>query len=290
VAEEAWNRWGPDDERGALNLIGSEETRHAVSLVRSGIAISLAQTVSVTMPAPPQRVRPAHFMGRDAGDYPPGARAPGGFQFSDDTMVLPLHLGTHIDCLCHVWYGDKLYNGFDQRVVRSSGSLRCDAVSMGPIATRGILLDFVAMNGGALNDGEIIDADRLLKLLETQRITLRKGDAVLIRTGWFERHADSGTADFNTEPGIDLEAALILAEASVALIGADNYAVEVLPFAAGSVFPVHQRLIRDYGIPLLEGLVLAPLAASGVREFLFLASPLPLKGATASPVAPVAIL
>jgi kynurenine formamidase len=204
--------------------------------------------------------------------------------------MLPLHLGTHIDCLCHVWYGDKLYNGFDHRAVRSSGSLRCDAVSMGPIATRGVLLDFAALNGGPLDDGEAIDADRLHTLLEVQRTTLRKGDAVLIRTGWFERHVGSGTADFNTEPGIDLEAGLILAEAGVALIGADNYAVEVLPFAAGSVFPVHQRLIRDYGIPLLEGLVLEPLADTSVREFLFLVSPLPLKGATASPVAPVAIL
>jgi kynurenine formamidase len=290
VAEEAWNRWGQEDERGALNLVGPEETRHAVSLVRSGMAISLAQTMSGSMPAPAQRVRPAHFMGRDAGDYPPGARAPGGFQFADDTMMLPLHLGTHIDCLCHVWYGDKLYNGFDHRAVRSSGSLRCDAVSMGPIATRGVLLDFAAKNGSPLNDGEAIDANRLHALLEEQRITLRKGDAVLIRTGWFERHAGSGTANFNTEPGIDLDAGLILAEAGVALVGADNYAVEVLPFAAGTVFPVHQRLIRDYGIPLLEGLVLEPLADTGVREFLFLVSPLPLKGATASPVAPVAIL
>lgn len=290
MAEESWKRWGADDERGALNLIGPEQTRHAVSLVRSGVTMSLAQPLSGKMAAPPARFRPAHFMGRDGGDYGPGARAPGGFQFADDTVMLPLHLGTHIDCLCHVWYGDKLYNGFDGHAVRSTGSLRCDAASMGPIATRGVLLDFVAANGGPLRDGEIIDAPRLRSVLEKDGITLRQGDAVLMRTGWYERHTGHGTEDFNTEPGIELEAGLILAEAGVAVIGADNYAVEVLPFAKGTVFPVHQRLIRDYGIPLLEGLVLAPLAGTGVREFLFTVTPLPLKGATASPVAPVAIL
>jgi kynurenine formamidase len=74
------------------------------------------------------------------------------------------------------------------------------------------------------------------------------------------------------------------------MVGADNYAVEVIPFPHGSVFPVHQRLIRDFGIPLLEGLVLAPLAEAGATEFLFIAAPLPIKGGTGSPLAPVAVL
>lgn len=40
----------------------------------------------------------------------------------------------------------------------------------------------------------------------------------------------------------------------------------------------------------MEGVVLDGLAARGVVEFLFVASPLPLTGGTASPVAPIAIL
>lgn len=290
MAEEAWKRWGADDERGALNLIGAAETRHAASLVREGRVFSLAQPISSAMPAPPKRAHPVHFMDRDAGHYAAGARAPGGFQYSDDTLLMPLHLGTHIDCLCHVWYGERLYNGFEQGAIRSTGSLRCDAVSMGPVATRGVLFDFVAMKGAPLADGEAITGDMLQSFLEKNAIKLQRGDAVLIRTGWEETHLPRGTADFNAEPGIDLEAGLILARADVALVGADNYAVEVLPFAEGTVFPVHQRLIRDYGIPLLEGLVLKELAATGRTEFMFTMSPLPIKGATASPVAPIAVV
>ncbi len=95
---------------------------------------------------------------------------------------------------------------------------------------------------------------------------------------------------FDTEPGINVQAARWLGEAGVAIVGADNFAVEVIPFAQGTVFPVHQLLIRDFGIPLLEGLMLDPLVASGRHEFLFIASPLPIVGATGSPLAPVAVL
>lgn len=56
------------------------------------------------------------------------------------------------------------------------------------------------------------------------------------------------------------------------------------------MFPVHQLLLRDCGIPLVENVVLDELAAAGVTEFCFVASPLPLVGGTAGPVAPIAIL
>jgi kynurenine formamidase len=115
---------------------------------------------------------------------------------------------------------------------------------------------------------------------------------VLLRTGWWEAQQGrpARLVSFDTEPGLDVEGALWLAEAGVALIGADNFAIEVLPFATGTVFPVHQRLIRDYGIPLLEGMVLKPLAEASATQFLFMAAPLPIAGATGSPLSPVAVL
>ncbi len=289
MAEEAWNRWGADDERGALNLIGSREVKAAGALVRRGTVIGLAQPISGQMPVPPKRPRPQHFMLRDGGDYASGQRRPSGFQFADDAINLPLHLGTHIDCLCHAWYGDKLYNGHASSEVRSAGSRRCGAETIGPIVTRGVLLDLVAVCGRLLEDGFAIGADLLCEAMLAAGVTLRPGDAVLLRTGWMERQ-EEGSANFDAEPGLDEEAALILAKAGVSIVGADNYAVEVLPFAPGNVFPVHQRLIRDYGIFLLEGLVLAPLAQQRVSEFMFAAAPLPIIGATGSPITPMAVL
>jgi kynurenine formamidase len=230
-------------------------------------------------------------MGRDGGDYAAGARRPGGFQFAEDTTVLPLHLGTHIDALCHAWYDDRLYNGFPAAGTRSTtGAARCGIDKMGPIATRGVLLDVLATRGGPLAGGVSITRVDLQLAAKAGGVEPGKGDVVLIRTGWFENGGAVPGVSFDEEPGLDLEAALWLAERGVAVVGADNFAVEVIPFAKGTVFPVHQRLIRDFGIPLLEGLVLQPLAETGRAEFLFAASPLPLTGGTGSPISPMALL
>ena len=290
MTREAWGRWGAEDERGALNLIGPEQVRHAVSLVETGMVMSLAQPLGRRMAVPPHRPPFQHFMTRDGGDYAAGARRTGGFQFADDTVVMATHSGTHIDGLCHAWCDGQLYNGFPGDSVRSSGAARCGVDKFGPIVTRGVLLDFVRLNGGPLDNGASIGAEAVQAACAQAGVELRQGDAVLLRTGWQERHAEAAHVDFDTEPGIDAEAALWLAARDVAVVGADNFAVEAMPFATGAAFPVHQRLIRDYGVPLLEGLVLKPLAEAGAPRFLFMAAALPIVGGTGSPLTPVAVL
>ena len=291
MSQEAWNKWGPEDERGALNYIGPDQVRRATTLVRSGEVLRLAQLLSARTPVPAHRCGLQHFMGRDGGDYAAGAKRPGGFQFAEDTVVMPLHIGTHVDALCHAWYDDKLYNGYLGDTLRSTtGATRLGIEKMPPVVTRGVLLDLVRLKGRLLNPGESIGRADLEAAAAAASVKPERGDAVLLRTGWLEAQKGVKQVDFNIEPGIDVEAGLWLAEAGVAMIGADNFAVEVLPFPAGLVFPVHQCLIRDYGIALLEGLMLDPLTASGRHEFMFVASPLPIVGATGSPLAPVVIL
>ncbi len=148
MAREAWGRWGAEDEIGAPNLIGPEQVRLAASLVRTGRIVSLTQPISERTPVPKHRAGVMHFMGRDGGDYAAGAKRPGGFQFAEDTVILPLHLGTHIDALCHAWCDDHLYNGFPGSTVRSTtGALRCGIDKMPPLVTRGVLLDIVRLRG-----------------------------------------------------------------------------------------------------------------------------------------------
>jgi kynurenine formamidase len=238
---------------------------------------------------PPHRAKAVHTMERHGEGRFATSRHPNGFQFADDTLTLPLHSGTHIDCLCHVWSEGQLYNGFPGDSVRSTGARHCSADKLPPIVTRGVLLDCVGVKGAPFADGEIIGLAEVKAALERANTQIRSGDAVVLRTGWHEAHTATGEADFNCEPGLDVDAALFLAEAGAAVIGADNYAIEVLPFPAGTIFPVHQRLIRDYGIPLLEGLVLKPLADAGATEFLLMAAALPVVGGTGSPLTPVAV-
>ena len=288
----AWNRWGPDDEKGALNFIGPEEVKRASGLVRTGEVLRLAQFLSSKTPVPAHRCGLQHFMGRDGGDYAvAGSKRPGGFQFAEDTVVMPLHIGTHMDALCHAWYDDKLYNGYLGDTIRSTtGAARLGIEKMPPIFTRGVLLDFVKLKGRVLAPGESINRADMDAAALAAGVKVGRGDAVLLRTGWLEAQKGVKQPDFNVEPGINVEAAAWLVERDVAMVGADNYAIEAMPFPEGKVFPVHQMLIRDFGMPLLEGLMLDPLVAAGRHEFLFVASALPIVGATGSPLSPVAVL
>jgi len=291
MAREAWGRWGEADEIGAPNLAGPEQVRRAAGLVRSGRVVPLAQPLHATTPIPGHRAPMMHFMGRDGGDYAAGAKRPGGFQFAEDTVVLPLHTGTHVDALCHAWCDDQLYNGFPGSTLRSTtGAQRLGVEKLPPLVTRGILLDLAV--DGPLPDGTPIGRTALQEAAARAGVMPEQGDAVLLRTGWLEAQEGKPKRliSFDTEPGLDVDGALWLAEAGIALVGADNFAVEVLPFPTGQVFPVHQRLLRDHGIPLIEGMRLKPLAEAGATAFLFMAAALPLTGATGSPLTPVAVL
>jgi kynurenine formamidase len=290
VAEEAWGRWGGDDERGALNYIGAQEVVRATRLVKDGRVIPLAQPLSARTPVPGHRGPMMHFMQRDGGDYAAGGKRPGGFQFAEDTVVMALQFGTHIDALCHAWHDDRLYNGFSSNGTRSTtGAVRCGIDKMGPIVARGVLLNVMDGSGNALAMGTAVTRARLEAAAASARLTIERGDVVLIRTGWLETML-TDPHYYDGEPGIDIGAARWLADAGVAVIGCDNFAVEAIPFPSGEVFPVHQLVIRGYGIALLEGLVLAPLAAARATEFLFVAAPLPFVGGTGSPLVPVAVL
>lgn len=290
MSKEAWHRWGEGDEWGALNFIGQTERREAVTLVKDGIVLNLAQPLGPETPIPSSRTKIRHFMDRDGGDYTADQVVPGGFQYADDTYVIATHSGTHVDALCHVWYDNELYNGYSSRTIKSTtGAKKCGIDTMPPIVGRGVLLDMVE-HSEALPDGYAIGRQELDNAQRRARIDLRPGDVVLIRTGWMEQALQSRAASFEGEPGLSLDGATYLADREVAAIGCDNYAIECIPSTDGSLFPVHRRLLRDYGMPLIEGLRLAELAASGRTSFLFCAAALPLRGATASPLTPLALL
>jgi kynurenine formamidase len=74
------------------------------------------------------------------------------------------------------------------------------------------------------------------------------------------------------------------------LLGADTFGVESSPSRnPDNIVPVHTYLLAERGVSILEVLWLEDLAKDRVYEFLFIASPLKLRGATAAPVRPLAI-
>lgn len=291
VTGRSWGTWGPDDETGALNRIGAANVVAAAGLVSDGRVLRLSQDLGPATPVSAHRKRPERFMTRDGGDYAAGARRPGGFQFAEEVVSFATHSGTHVDALSHAWYDDQLYNGYPSSSVRSTtGAARCGAEKLRPMVTRGVLLDLAGTCGGEVGPSHAFGADDLAAAAEAAGVGVGAGDVVLVHTGWLAAHGADGPTYFASEPGIDVSAAQWLIEAQVAAVGCDNYAVEVQPSAPGTGFPVHQALIRDHGIPLIENVVLGELLASRRHEFLFVAAPLPLVGSTAGPVSPLAVL
>ena len=56
-----------------------------------------------------------------------------------------------------------------------------------------------------------------------------------------------------------------------------------------ATLPGHLLLLVRAGIPIIENLNLEQLAAAKVHEFVFVCLPLKMRGATGSPVRPIAI-
>jgi hypothetical protein len=288
---DGWGRWGADDERGAANLVDGQATGRGLQAVRQRRVVSLAAPIVANRgPGVAGRPAPQHFMIRDGGDYAAGLPERAGFGFADDYLALPTHGVPHLDALAHVWQGGQLYNGHPATAVTSRGAAKCGIEKAGPIVTRGVLADLVPPGERWLPPGTRVSAGRLRQALTAAGITLERGDALLVRTGWQQAWA-AGQADATSWPGLDAGCAEFLAGCGIAVVAADNPGVEAFPSGdPGCQVPLHVALLRGHGIYFCELLDLAELAAAGQPGFLFVVAPLPIAGAVGSPVAPVAVV
>jgi kynurenine formamidase len=300
-----WGRWGPQDERGAANLLTEEVVLAAVATPRRGTVISLALPIDGSTSGPQGgrvphlsgRPLPQHFMSIDGGDYAAGARRiKDEMSVADDAIIVSPHgTTTHIDALAHMWRGSSLYNGHPAERVRSYGATRCGIDKLGPILTRGILLDVASFLGvDCLPADTLIDADLLEAVARDRKVELRVGDVVLVRTGWVGSWDGDATRFSRQQPGLSYSGARWLLERDVVAVGADNVAVGALDeqgaFTGSVDEDVHMAALWSHGVPLIEMLVLDELAEADQADFLFVAAPLPITGGTASPLAPVAVL
>jgi kynurenine formamidase len=276
-----WARWGSDDERGAANLLSGETVLAACAAPREGRVYNLGIELNRNAPYAGNRLSPVHLMSSDGGDYAALGRDDWGT--ADDYLFLACGGTTHIDALAHVWSGGTLYNGHSYREVRSSGAAKCGIEKTGGLVTRGLLLDFTTR---ATNDGQI-DSEHLDAWFAEHNITPRAGDALLFRSGWME-DALTGTLREEPYPVLGLDAAAWIARYDIAMIGADNQAVETVG-RRGVLPPLHGIVMRDLGVYILEMLILKEPAEAGVTEGLFVVAPLLITRGVNSPVNPLLI-
>ena len=74
------------------------------------------------------------------------------------------------------------------------------------------------------------------------------------------------------------------------MIGADNVALEQTPSPdTDNHHPVHTYLLAEAGVPIMENVDLEELSAEQVYEFAFVGAAMPIRGATAAPMRPLAL-
>ncbi len=221
------------------------------------------------------------------GDY----TGPGGNSSASDALALGSHVGTHIDALCHFSCGGKLYGGDRAADVQSyaTGLQRHSIDTIAPILRRGVLLDIARLEGvDALPAGFEVTPEHLDRASRDHGVEPSAGDIVLLRTGWANYFHDAPR--FISEvhgPGPGLSGAQWLSRRKVFAAGSDTVAFEKVPDPA---MPVHVHLLVESGIHIIECLNLEELATAGVHEFTFIALPLKIRGATASPIRPIALV
>ena len=138
-------------------------------------------------------------------------------------------------------------------------------------------------DGAAFNRSEIDDA------AEAAGVTIGKGDIVLFHTGKMKATENDATLA-PTQPGLGKEGAGYLASLGVVAVGADTWALEVIPFEEETeIFPVHPILLADHGVYILENMVTHELAEDGVTEFFFSLGVPKMEGTVQAIINPVAI-
>jgi kynurenine formamidase len=278
-----WDRWGKDDQIGALNLITPAKRRQAAGLVKEGFPVSLAgdaDTVkAVDNPNPYE-----HTM----------------LGIGSDRIAVSYHgiAHTHLDSLAHINADGVFYNGYtpDAATVTKQGHARNSIHNLkNGIFTRGVLIDIPRLKGVRyLEPGTPIYVSDLEAWEKQTGVRVSAGDALFVRTGvWARRKAEGpwlrGRAEGGSSAGLDPSVIPWLKQRDVALLGSDHPQYVAPSNLRGAV---HDFALLYLGVHLFDNCDLEALseaAASRKRwEFLLTAAPLPIRGGTGSPLNPIA--
>lgn len=216
--------------------------------------------------------------------------------FMSELVIGTTHTGAHIDAHAHMTVGpeDRWHGGSAKTDLGDFGPVVGDATEIPPLWCRGVLYDVPGHRGVmALSAGEPVGAGELLAIEAATGVAAGAGDVALVRTGYLSGWPDPDRLAECRGAGPDISAARLLLERGVVATGTDTETYEVQPApdrgTPSNPQPVHTLLLIEHGVYLLESLDLEALAAAKVVEFLFVALPLAIRGATGSMIDPVAI-
>jgi kynurenine formamidase len=213
------------------------------------------------------------------------------------------HGAPSIDAIGHIGHNGLLFGGVDaaastsdpRGLGRSGVGAHLDIAHYPKdlLVNRGVLLDvarFIQRNADPLPPAFNITDEHLVETARDQGVRIRKGDTVLIRTGWGKLFTEN--PDLYVGPdsaGVGVAGARHLVREKAQVVGNDTLTFEVRPPLAFppevplfQVFPVHMLLLSGNGINIIENYFLEEIAAAREYEFLLVVPPLKIRGATGS--------
>ena len=285
------SKFGADDQIGNPNYLTPQKTLAASKLITRGKAYHLGIEVNSETPAYPPRylrvtvVQPGQQAGQVIGPHK--------LTYNDDMINGWLGVGPQIDGFGHIGIDNVYFNcNKEADIGQTTGLTKLGIETVPPIATRGIVLDMAGLMGvDMVKEGTAFNIAEIEAAMKRQGISrIEKGDVVLFYTGWLQLLGKDNKRFASVEPGIGLEGARYLAGKGVAAIGADTWAVEVIPFEEGSApFEVHEILLPRSGVYILENMNTAELVKDKAWEFFFTLGAARMTGAVQAIINPIAI-
>jgi kynurenine formamidase len=264
-----------------------------VDRVKAARLFDLEQPRFAGMPVHPAH-KPGYFYGlhrRHRDSYRPEKFGPR--SGASGVLTMMEHSGTHIDALCHQASDLKFFGGVAvDDVERTDGYRALGAETIPPLLARGVLLDVAGWKGvDILAPHYGITADDFDGCARAHEVAVQPGDVLLVRTGYGRSWNDEAT--YLSAAGVSKSGNVWAAERKVVAVGADNMAwdsMEERDPDTNMMLYGHVHLLVTHGIHIIENLNLEELAAAGQREFCFVGVPLKFRGATGSPIRPLALV
>jgi kynurenine formamidase len=282
------SKYGGADRLGAMNNLSDAKTAEAAKLITRGKTFSLGMVTGRDTPAyGPREYDVTVLQLSDGSGTPLGANQAVG---NDDIVDTSVGIGSQIDGLGHMGINHRYYNGVPVAdFVTTAGLTQFGTHNLPPIATRGILLDMTKSFEAPVPIGTAFNKAEIDAAATRADVTIGKGDVVLFHTGTMKVREDD-TALNPTSPGLGVEGAQYLADLGIVAIGADTWALEVVPFEnEARPFDVHLTLLAKNGVYILENMATDELAADGEGAFFFSLGVPKLEGTVQAIINPLAI-
>jgi kynurenine formamidase len=320
----AWQQSEPGNLIGASQTQTPAKVLEAIKLVRTGEVFRLGHVYDqVTLGEPPfGRVFSITISPFSFPDQPDNSQA-----FNTGVVNATLgQLATQFDALGHAGHDLGFYNCVPASDLGPDELGRLEKLgveTVKPFFTRALLLDFVAHSEVpkiTVDGHEMVEDSYVITLADVQDVLAKQGlgepgegDVVLFYTGWDSLFGIDNERHFNS-PGAGIEVAKWLASKKIAMLGTDTQHSEAAiggrstelveaPDALGSELgfmfnAVHFILLTQNGIHIMEWMRLGELAEAlghdgnaenSPYEFLFVYSPIPIKGLAGAPASPLAV-